>query len=64
MKTILELFRSGMDTLDIAKHFKITEAEASRIVWRQRCREKNLPQTYLGKAREVRHWPAVAKKSA
>ena len=60
MKTILELFRSGMDTFDIAKLRGMGEAEASRTVWIQRCREKNLPQEYLSKAREARHWPTPA----
>ncbi|MFC5385159.1 hypothetical protein ACFPLB_04165 [Aquamicrobium segne] len=37
------LFLMGLDTFEIAKRLGIHEAEASKQVYLQRCREKGLP---------------------
>ena len=50
--TALELFRSGLDTKEIAQaltaHFKryISEAVASRMLHEQRCAERGLAVVY------------------
>lgn len=46
----LALFRSGKDTLEIARHFGINEPRAARLVWFARCREKRLPADFLNRA--------------
>lgn len=53
---ILRLFRSGMDTCEIARKLHVTEGGVvSRDLWLARCEEKNLPALYLvKKTREVR----------
>ncbi len=38
----LDLFRSGMDTMQIADHFGIHEGAVERIIHRQRCEEKGV----------------------
>lgn len=43
----LRLFRSGSDTLEIAKTFDIPEARVSRLIWAQRCFERGLPAEFL-----------------
>lgn len=39
----LELFRSGMDTVEIAGELRVSEAVASRLVYERRCQEMSLP---------------------
>lgn len=57
--TALELFRTGLDTKQIASalsaHFKreISEAVASRMLHEQRCAEIGLPVTYERHVRRV-----------
>ena len=38
----LELFRSGLDTVEIAKRLGVSEAVASRMVFEQRSQERGL----------------------
>lgn len=51
---VLGLFRKGKDTVQIAKFLGLTEAKVSRLLWVARCRERNLPATFMNKAREVK----------
>jgi hypothetical protein len=51
---VLRRFRSGKDTLEIAREFSVSEARVSRLLWVARCRDKGLPATFLTKAREVK----------
>lgn len=43
----LALFKSGKDTLDIARHLGINEPRAARLVWFARCRELRKPAEFL-----------------
>lgn len=38
----LELFRLGLDTADIARRLDVTEAQASHLVYCERCLERGL----------------------
>ena len=51
MDRMLQLFRSGMDTNEIAKKLFVPEAEVSRRIWVARSRELGLPARYLGEER-------------
>jgi hypothetical protein len=42
----LELFRLGLDTVQIAARLAITEADASHLIYCQRCHERGLPIRY------------------
>lgn len=44
--TAYGMFRSGMDTSQVAKSMKLSEAQASRLVWIGRCWAKGKPATY------------------
>lgn len=60
--TALDLFRSGMDTVQIAQRLNITEAAASNLVWKLRCREHNLASIYMpGPARQFPGRPLKSK---
>lgn len=54
MKTPLELFRSGLDTMEIAKRLGTSEPDASRRVFLERCESLGLParRTYRRLRRE------------
>jgi transposase len=52
---VLQKFRSGKDTLEMAKEFGVSEAMVTRLLWVARCRDKGLPSTFLTKKREVKH---------
>lgn len=60
--TALELFRAGFDTVDIAAHFQITEAEALLKVSSQRSaflgRSNPYPKNSLPAVREAHRWPS------
>jgi hypothetical protein len=43
------LFRSGMDTFEIAQHFEMHEAEVLEMVTRQREADRGLSPSYGGK---------------
>lgn len=42
----LKLFRTGLDTVQIAARMDISEAAAADLVWRERCKEKRLAAIY------------------
>lgn len=42
----LELFRLGLDTVEVARRLAITEAEASHLIFCERCHERGLPIHY------------------
>lgn len=42
----LELFRLGLDTADIARRLDVTEAQASHLIYCERCHERGLPIRY------------------
>lgn len=44
----LSLFRSGMDTADIARLFEIHESEALRLVAKQRSADLDIPSPFPG----------------
>lgn len=52
----LALFRTGLDTVEVAKALGIHESEASRRIAEQRARERGLPFDY------VRHLPTVVHR--
>ena len=51
---VLDHFRKGKDTRQIARLMQMPEAQISRLLWVARCRDKGLPATYLNRAREIR----------
>ena len=44
---ILQLFRDGFDTVEIARHLGLPESKASRYLWAARSWEKGLPAEYM-----------------
>ena len=46
LPSALELFRLGLDTTQIAARLGVTEAEASHLVFCERCHERGLPIRY------------------
>lgn len=46
LPSALELFRLGLDTVQIAARLDVTEAEASHLVFCERCHERGLPIRY------------------
>jgi hypothetical protein len=55
----LELFRSGLDTMDIKNVLGVTEAEAYRMVSEQRERERNPRIGFAGQdktEKQFRRW--------
>lgn len=44
---MLSLFRSGMDTYDIAKRLNVHESIVSRRIWVARCRELGRPADFI-----------------
>lgn len=46
LPSALELFRLGLDTAQIADRLSVTEAEASHLVFCERCHERGLPIRY------------------
>lgn len=61
---VLGLFRSGLDTAQIAKIMHIQEARASKLLWVARCHERGLPATFLTRSREVRNVLHQSKSAA
>lgn len=46
LPSALELFRLGLDTVDVARRLNITEAQASELIHCERCHARGLPIRY------------------
>lgn len=54
--TVLDLFRAGMDTSDIAIKLSLPESEVFEILTRQRAADLNRPSGFIS------HWPSSLAK--
>ncbi|RWO22834.1 hypothetical protein [Mesorhizobium sp.] len=56
----LRRFRAGSDTAEIAAQMRLPEWKVSRLLWVARCREKDLPATFMNRSRQVKQFAPKA----